>query len=146
MNTLGTTLLGWWGDVVDTGKRSECLIQSMSDPLPEELWPEDDPQPLRSNRRMRILRTVALVGLGLLVLPSLIGTIGQANRSAAYACEIARQYYAPNAPGVDARFELLPLSAAGWQCYVPVGTNQELLIATLGPIPGVPNLRPVSGT
>ncbi|MDR9396249.1 hypothetical protein [Pontimonas sp.] len=118
----------------------------MSDALPDELWPDDDSRPIRSHRKKRVLRTVALVGLGLLVLPGLLGSLGQANRSAAYACEIARQYYAPNAPGVDARFALLPLSAAGWQCYVPVGGEQELLIATLGPIPGFPNLRPVTGT
>lgn len=118
----------------------------MSEALPEELWPDDDPAPLRSNRKKHILRSVALVGLGLLVLPGLLGSMGQANRSAAIACEIARQYYAPNAPGVDARFHLLPLRAAGWQCYVPVGGEQELLIATLGPIPGLPNLRPVTGT
>lgn len=146
MNTLGPTLVGWWDVRVNAAKRPQCLIRVMSDPLPEELWPDDEPAPLRSHRKKRILRTVALVGLGLLVLPGVIGTIGQANRSAAYACEIARQYYAPNAPGVDARFELLPLSAAGWQCYVPVGGDQELLIATLGPIPGLPNLRPVTGT
>ena len=116
----------------------------MTESLPEELEPDDDARPLRSNRRMRILRTVAIVGLGLLVLPSLIGTLAQADRSAAYACELARQYYAPNAPSVEAKFRIFPLQAAGWQCFVPLDGNRELLIATLGPIPGMPNLRPVS--
>ncbi len=118
----------------------------MTESIPEELEPDDDPRPLRSNRRMRVLRLVALVGLGLLVLPGLLGTFGQAGRSADYACELARQYYAPNAASVEAQFRIFPLEAAGWQCFVPLEGNQELLIATLGPIPGMPNLRPVSSS
>ena len=116
----------------------------MSEETPDELFADDDNRPLRSTKRRRVLQIVAIVGLGLLVLPGLVGTFGQASRSAVYACEIARQYYAPNAPSVEVRFRLVPLDAAGWQCYVPVGGNQELLIATLGPIPGLPQLRPVT--
>lgn len=118
----------------------------MSDELPDELTPDDDSRPLRSSQRRRVLQIVALVGLGLLVLPSLIGTLGQAQNSANYACEIARQYYAPNSLGVSAKFRLTPLEAAGWQCVVRIDSNQELLIATLGPIPGLPNLRPVTSS
>lgn len=108
--------------------------------------PEEDDRPLRSVRRTRILRTVALMGLGLLVLPGVVGTLGQTSRSAAVACELARNYYAPNSLGVEARFRLLPIDALGWQCFADVGGGQELLIATLGPIPGIPQLRPVSGS
>lgn len=108
--------------------------------------PDDDDRPLRSARRMRILRVVALMGLALLVLPGLVGTLGQASRSAAVACELARNYYAPNSLGVEARFRLMPIDALGWQCFADVGGGQELLIATLGPIPGIPQLRPISGS
>ena len=118
----------------------------MTDDLPDELEPDDDSRPLRSERRRRVLRVVAIVGMGLLVLPGLIGTLGQANRSASYACEIARQYYAPNAAGVEAKFRIFPLEAAGWQCFVPLDGGRDMLIATLGPIPGMPNLRPVSSS
>lgn len=106
----------------------------------------DDERPVRSLRVRRILRWTAIVSMGLLVVPGLIGTIAQAQRSAAYACELARLTYAPNARTVDASFRLFPTEAAGWQCHVDDGNGGEVLIATLGPIPGLPQLRPVSGT
>ena len=107
---------------------------------------DEDQRPVRSVRVRRILRWTAIVSMSLLVVPGLIGTIAQAQRSAAYACELARLTYAPNSVSVEASFRLFPLEAAGWQCLVDDGNGGELLIATLGPIPGLPQLRPVSGT
>ena len=109
-------------------------------------WDAEDGRPLRSERIRRTLRWVAILSMGLLVVPGLIGTVGQAQRSAAYACELARLTYAPNSLGVEASFRILPLEAAGWQCLVDAGNGEKLLIATLGPIPGLPQLRPVTGT
>jgi len=111
-----------------------------------ELHESDDNAPLRSNRRRRILRTVALVSMALLVVPGFIGTVAQAQQSARYACEIARVTLAPGAQASSARFELLPLSTAGWQCYAEFYDGTSIRVATLGPIPGLPRLRPISSS
>lgn len=112
---------------------------------PELSEPDHDP-PLRSDRRRRVLRAVALVSMGLLVVPGLIGTVVQAQSSARYACELARIAMAPGAQQSAARFELLPLATAGWQCYAEFYDGTSIRIATLGPIPGLPQLRPVSSS
>ncbi len=109
-----------------------------------ELSEPDDDAPLRSVRRRKILRAIALVSMGLLVVPGVIGTIIQAQSSARYACELARIAMAPGAQQSVARFELLPLATAGWQCYAEFYDGTSVRIATLGPIPGLPQLRPVS--
>ena len=106
----------------------------------------DDDAPLRSNRRRRILRTVALVSMALLVVPGFIGTVVQAQQSARYACEIARVTLAPGAQASSARFELFPLVTAGWQCYAEFYDGTSIRVATLGPIPGLPRLRPISSS
>jgi len=111
-----------------------------------ELHESDDNAPLRSNRRRRILRTVALVSMALLVVPGFIGTVAQAQQSARYACEIARVTLAPGAQASSARFELLPLSTAGWQCYAEFYDGTSIRVATLGPIPGLPRLRTISSS
>ena len=111
-----------------------------------ELSEPDDDAPLRSDRRRKILRAVALVSMGLLVVPGLIGTIVQAQSSARYACELARLAMAPGAQQSAARFELLPLATAGWQCYAEFYDGKSIRIATLGPIPGLPQLRPVTSS
>jgi hypothetical protein len=105
---------------------------------------EPDDAPLRSDQRRRILRVVALVSMALLVVPGFIGTVVQAQQSARYACEIARVSLAPGAQNSSARFELFPLVTAGWQCYAEFYDGTSIRIATLGPIPGLPRLRPVS--
>jgi len=111
-----------------------------------ELHESDDDAPLRSNRRRRILRTVALVSMALLVVPGFIGTVAQAQQGARYACEIARVTLAPGAQASSARFELLPLSTAGWQCYAEFYDGTSIRVATLGPIPGLPRLRTISSS
>ena len=108
--------------------------------------PEDDDFALRSARKRRILRIVALGSIGLLVVPGAIGTLLQTQYNARFACEMARSYYAPAAESTTVRFELLPLSSAGWQCYADFFDGSSVRIATLGPIPGLPSLRPVSGS
>jgi hypothetical protein len=105
---------------------------------------EPDDAPLRSDQRRRILRVVALVSMALLVVPGFIGTVVQAQQSARYACEIARVSLAPGAQNSSARFELFPLVTARWQCYAEFYDGTSIRIATLGPIPGLPRLRPVS--
>lgn len=111
-----------------------------------ELSNSDDDAPVHSGRRRRILRIVALVSMALLVVPGFIGTVVQAQQSARYACEIARLSLAPGAQASAARFELFPLATAGWQCYAEFYDGTSIRIATLGPIPGLPRLRPVSTT
>lgn len=112
---------------------------------PPELASDDD-RPLRSERRRKILRVVALVSMGLLVVPGAIGTIVQTQFNARYACELARTVVAPGAQSSTARFELFPLSSAGWHCFANFYDGSSVRIATFGPIPGLPTMQPVSGT
>jgi hypothetical protein len=107
---------------------------------------DEEARPLHSARRRRLMRIVALISMGLLVIPGLIGTLAQADHSARYACAIAGSALAPQASSIDARFSLFPLEIAGWQCYAEYFDGTEVLIATLGPIPGIPNIRAVSST
>lgn len=115
-------------------------MSDISEPVSDDQWP------LRSQRRRKILRVVALVSMGLLVIPGAIGTLLQTQHNARYACEIARAYYAPAAESMTIRFELFPLSNAGWQCYAEFFDGSRVRVATLGPIPGLPSLRPTSGS
>lgn len=113
----------------------------MPDFPPDE---SSDDTPLHSVRRRRIIRAIAMVSMAALVVPSAIGTIVQARASAVYACNLVGASVAPDALAIEPRFRLTPISAAGWQCFAVFFDGTEVLIATLGPIPGLPKPRPTS--
>ena len=113
----------------------------MSDFPPDD---SSDDRPLHSVRRRRLVRAIAVISMAALVIPSAIGTIVQARVSANYACNLVGAAVAPDALAIESRFRLTPISAAGWQCYAVFFDGTEVLIATLGPIPGLPELRPTS--
>jgi hypothetical protein len=119
------------------------------DDIPPELsgeWDDDSPGPSRMDRRRRILKMVGIIALASLVLPGFLVTWSTSNATARVACDIAVRYYAPAAVSSQARFELLPLDTLGWVCHAQMADGFTLRVASLGPIPGQPVLRPLTGT
>jgi hypothetical protein len=119
------------------------------DNTPPELsgeWDDEPAGPSRLDRRRRLLQTVGIIALASLVLPGFLVTWSTSHATARVACEIAVGYYAPAAVGSQARFELLPLDTLGWVCHAQMADGFTLRVASLGPIPGQPVLRPLTGT
>lgn len=96
--------------------------------------PHED-RPLRGPLVMRIMRITIVLGVVGLVLPGLLGTIALQSRNADVLCEyeIASHRY-PGQP--DARFELLGPVGPGWYCYARAFDGREVLVRSLGLIPG----------
>ena len=81
------------------------------------------------------MRMVVIVGLLALILPGILVTIITADRTAQASCASYTAYYAPEAVDARARFDLLGPSI-GWNCYAEFFGGNEIVIATLGLIPG----------
>lgn len=101
---------------------------------PELLGYEPHARPVGARRRM-VMRIVVLVGLLALVLPGILVTVLTADRTAQYSCAAYTAYYAPEAIGSQARFDLFGPSI-GWNCYAQFFGGGEVVIASLGLIPG----------
>jgi hypothetical protein len=93
-------------------------------------------KPLRSPHLVTAMRVVVVLGLIGLVLPGILVAIGTANRTALASCAAYTAYYAPEAVSFSARFELLSPAGLGWNCYAVEFGGGEVLVATLGIIPG----------
>lgn len=108
----------------------------MDDEEPElaEYQPHD--RPLRSKRMLTIMRVVVVLGVVGLVLPGILVAWLTAERTATRACAIYTSYYAPEAVGFAARFELVSDAGIGWNCYAALFGGDEVLLASLGLIPG----------
>jgi hypothetical protein len=102
---------------------------------PELAGYEPHDRPLRRSRRSTTMRVVVIVGLLALVLPGILVTVITADRTAQTSCAAYTQYFAPEAVGSEARFDLFGPSI-GWNCYAQFFGGNELVIATLGLIPG----------
>lgn len=116
---------------------------------PPELSPEWDDEPTGEapwHKRARFLRLIGIVALASLVLPGVLVTWTTSGQAAKIACEIAVGYYAPSAASAVARFELFPLDTLGWNCHAVMADGVTLKVASLGPIPGQPTLRPLTGS
>lgn len=119
------------------------------DENPPELsggWEDEPIRPSRLDRRRRVLKGVGIIALASLILPGFLVTWSTSTATARVACDIAVRYYAPAAVGSSARFELLPLDTLGWVCHAQMADGFTLRVASLGPIPGQPVLRPLTGT
>ena len=92
--------------------------------------------PLRGRRFTTMMRVVVVIGLVGLVLPGILVTAATANRTAAATCSIYTRYYAPEAVDFATRFELFGPAGIGWNCYAIAFGGDELLVASLGLIPG----------
>lgn len=101
--------------------------------------PSDD-RPLRSRRRLLVLRVVVLVGLVALILPGIVTTVSVGSRTAQASCSIWVAYEEPGALGSEARFEFFGPGVVGWECYTVDAFGGDRHVASLGLIPGTPRL------
>lgn len=105
-------------------------------------------KPLRSPHLITVMRVVVVIGLVGLILPGLLVTVGTAASTANRTCAIYTAYYAPEAVGYSTRFEIFGVAGMGWNCYAQQFGGQEVLLKSLGVIPGgarVPN-QPVENS
>jgi hypothetical protein len=96
--------------------------------------PNDD-RPLRHPVTLRVMRVVIVLGVIGLVVPGLAMTIGLQVRTATAICSHA---VTTSSVGSDpvARFELLGPAGPSWYCYAREFGGREVLIGSLGLIPG----------
>lgn len=92
--------------------------------------------PLRGRRFQLAARIVVVVGLVALILPGMLVTLGTANRTALATCATYTSFYAPDSRSFSVRFELVSPAGVGWNCYAVAFGGDEVLIASLGLIPG----------
>ncbi|PRY65056.1 hypothetical protein B0I08_11174 [Glaciihabitans tibetensis] len=94
----------------------------------------------RGHRNPWLLRVVVLLGLVGLVLPGILTTMAVGNTTAQRACEIWVAYMAPDSPSSQARFEVFGPGTIGWECYTEGTFGGDAHVASLGLIPGTPNI------
>ena len=110
------------------------------DDEPELAGYEPSEKPLRSPHLLTAMRIIVVVGLVGLLLPGVLVTVGTANSTANSSCAAYAAYYAPEAVGFSTRFELFSAAGTGWNCYAVGFDGDEILLASLGLIPGGPRL------
>ena len=99
---------------------------------------DGDGRPLASQRILRPMRFLVIIGVIALVLPGILVTLSTATRTADVSCGMVVQRDAPFAIGSEARFELVGPEGPSWYCYAEVREEPEILVAALGLIPGAP--------
>jgi hypothetical protein len=111
----------------------------MSDEYHRELAEYDpgDGRPVHSVARARALRIMVVIGLVGLLLPGLLVTISTQLATADAACDIVVAKLAPDSIGTSARFELAGGDGPGWYCYALQYGGSEILLRSLGLIPGL---------
>jgi len=111
----------------------------MSDEYHRELdeFEPGDGRPVHSVARRRVMRIMVTLGLTGLVLPGVLVTISTQISTAAAACRIVVGNAAPDSLGSDARFELAGAEGPGWYCYAQRFGGGEILLRSLGLIPGL---------
>jgi hypothetical protein len=111
----------------------------MADEYHPELaeYDPDESRPSRSATRTRVMRVMVVLGLAGLLLPGVLVTIGTQISTADAACRIVVATAAPDSVGSVARFELLGAEGPGWYCYAERFGGGEILLGSLGLIPGL---------
>jgi len=97
-------------------------------------------RPLRSRRLLMVMRVFIVLGLVSLVLPSVVISVTDASAAAKESCRRWVKYAMPSSPGSRATFEIFGSHGIGWQCYSDDSFGGDQFIASLGLIPGVPNI------
>lgn len=92
-------------------------------------------KPLRHPMTIRVMRVVIVLGIVGLVAPGLYATVALQSRTAAAVCEWATDT-ATNGAEAVARFELLGPGGPSWYCYARDFGGREVLLGSLGLIPG----------
>lgn len=96
--------------------------------------PSDD-KPLRHPLTMRIMRVVIVLGIIGFVAPGLYATVTLQHRQAVASCAALVAESAPGAAS-SARFEIAGPGGPSWYCYARAFGGQEVLVDSLGLIPG----------
>jgi len=112
------------------------MPDDIEDEEPELAGFEPVDQPLRPRYLTTAVRVVAVVGLVGLILPGILVTVGTANRTDSETCAAYVAFDTPEAVDFDARFELLGEAGIGWNCYAEAFGGGNVLIKSLGLIPG----------
>ena len=92
---------------------------------------------LRRPGFVRVLRIVIVIGVAALVVPGVLYTVGVQVRTADAACRIAVAGSDPEAVGSRAAFSLTGAAGPGWYCYSERFDGSEILLRSLGLIPGL---------
>jgi hypothetical protein len=92
-----------------------------------------DGRPLRHPVTVRVMRATIVVGILGLIVPGVVATIALQARTATVLCERATRDLEA-APIV--RFELTGPAGPSWYCYARGFGGQEMLLGSLGLIPG----------
>lgn len=92
-------------------------------------------RPLRSAVVMRAMRVVIVLGVVGLVVPGTAATVALQSRNADYLCA---QRVSAHEYGADpsVRFQLVGGGGPGWYCYAVGFDGREVLLGSLGLIPG----------
>ncbi len=93
-------------------------------------------KPLRGPRLLWVMRVVVVLGIAGLIVPGILVAVGTANRTALRTCAIYTNYFAPDSVSFSTRFELISPAGVGWNCYAVAFGGKEVLLASLGLIPG----------
>lgn len=111
----------------------------MSDDFHRELaeYEPGDARPVRSAAMMRAIRIMVVLGLAGLVLPGVLITVSTQIETADAACRIVVAASDPEAIDAIARFELTGAEGPGWYCYTVRFGGTEILLRSLGLIPGL---------
>ena len=112
------------------------MQQDEHDDEPELAGYEPVDRPLRPAYLQTVMRVVVVVGLVGLILPGILVTLGTANRTANATCAAYTAFYAPEAVGFTTRFEFFGAAGLGWNCYAEAFGGDEVLVKSLGLIPG----------
>jgi hypothetical protein len=102
-------------------------------------------RPSGSVRRKRVMRIIGAVGLTALILPGLLVTIRVQGSTATAACRIVVEAQDAQAIGSSTRFELTGPEGPGWYCYAVRFGGTEILLRSLGLIPGLSPQRDAPG-
>jgi hypothetical protein len=114
---------------------------SLSDDEPELAGYEPaGERPLRGRRMRVITQVVVVLGLVALVLPGILTTVSVGNRTAQASCATWVAYEEPGAIGASATFEFFGAGGIGWECYSVGAFGGDRHVASLGLIPGTPEL------
>jgi hypothetical protein len=117
----------------------------MADPDPDDFerhpelegYERGDDRPLRHPMTTRVMKVVIVLGIAGLIVPGVVSTLGVQVRTAEAACQILVESSAPGATAAVVRFEVFGAEGPAWYCYARDFAGAELLLASLGLIPGL---------
>ncbi len=97
-------------------------------------------KPLRSRTMVSVMRVVVVLGVVALIVPGILTTASVADRTAQAACAMWVAYAVDGPSDARASFEIFGPSGIGWECYSVEAFGGEKHVASLGLIPGTPNI------